>query len=120
MSPATRKKPGFFERLFGAPPQPHLAPTPDSRVTPDASRCVQCGVCGYNCPVGIPVRDYACRGRIVDLAECVQCGQCIEACPRGTLRWAVPGRDPQESRPELENLLAQYFSGEPAGGGRAP
>jgi heterodisulfide reductase subunit A-like polyferredoxin len=60
---------------------------PDSFVVPDAARCVQCGVCGYNCPVGIPVRDYAHRGRIVDDPACVQCGQCIEACPRGTLRW---------------------------------
>jgi len=64
---------------------------PDSFVVPDATRCVQCGVCGYNCPVGIPVRDYAHRGRIVDDPACVQCGQCIEACPRGTLRWGRLG-----------------------------
>ncbi len=64
---------------------------PDSFVVPDATRCVQCGVCGYNCPVGIPVRDFAHRGQIVDDPACVQCGQCIEACPRGTLHW---GRQP--------------------------
>jgi ferredoxin len=117
---AARKKPGFFERLFGPAPQPHLAPSPEARVTPDSSRCVQCGVCGYNCPVGIPVRDYACRGRIVDLAECVQCGQCIEACPRGTLRWAVPGRAHLETSPELDALLGEYFGGRPGPGGGAP
>lgn len=57
------------------------------RVVPDASRCVQCGICGYNCPVGIPVRDYAHRGLAVDDPHCLTCGQCIQVCPRGTLRW---------------------------------
>lgn len=57
------------------------------RVTADASRCVQCGVCGYNCPVGIPVRDYARQGLPVDDAACITCGNCIQVCPRGTLRW---------------------------------
>ncbi|MCP5094811.1 MAG: hypothetical protein GY943_04590 [Chloroflexi bacterium] len=57
------------------------------RVVPDASRCVQCGVCGYNCPVGIPVRDYAHRGLPVSDAACISCGNCINVCPRGTLRW---------------------------------
>ena len=57
------------------------------RVVPDASRCVQCGVCGYNCPVGIPVRDYACRGLPVSDPACISCGNCVNVCPRGTLRW---------------------------------
>lgn len=62
-------------------------PPPVGRVVPDASRCVQCGICGYNCPVGIPVRDYAHRGWPVDDPHCLTCGQCIQVCPRGTLRW---------------------------------
>jgi ferredoxin len=91
--PADQKqRPGFFLKLFGlgekAADAPHAAPSPDAHVTPDRTRCVQCGVCGYNCPVGIPVRDYARLGRIVDDVRCVQCGQCIEVCPRGTLRWS--------------------------------
>jgi ferredoxin len=57
------------------------------RVVPDPNRCVQCGVCGYNCPVGIPVRDYAHRGLAVDDPSCITCGNCIQVCPRGTLRW---------------------------------
>jgi ferredoxin len=83
------KQAGFFQRLFGWKEKPHAyaAPTPDSHVTPDPTRCVQCGVCGYNCPVGIPVRDYARQGKVVEDPRCVQCGQCIEVCPRGTLRW---------------------------------
>jgi Pyruvate/2-oxoacid:ferredoxin oxidoreductase delta subunit len=57
------------------------------RVVSDASRCVQCGVCGYNCPVGISVRDYARQGLPVDDPRCITCGICVNVCPRGTLRW---------------------------------
>ena len=57
------------------------------RVVSDPRRCVQCGVCNYNCPIGIPVREYAQRGLPVENAGCITCGQCILVCPRGTLRW---------------------------------
>lgn len=57
------------------------------QVTADATRCVQCGICGYNCPVGIEVREYARRGQNVTDCRCIACGACIEKCPRGTLRW---------------------------------
>ncbi len=63
-------------------------------VTADATRCIQCGICGYNCPVGIPVRDYARQGLPVTDASCITCGQCIAVCPRGTLRW-------EKAEPEL-------------------
>jgi ferredoxin len=87
---------------------------PDSFVVPDATRCVQCGVCGYNCPVGIPVRDYARQGHIVDDPACVQCGQCIEACPRGTLRWG--GLGPPQPWPSLliDLPLAGDYAEQPA------
>jgi ferredoxin len=57
------------------------------QVAADASRCVQCGICGFNCPVGIEVREYARRGQNVTDSRCITCGTCIEKCPRGTLRW---------------------------------
>jgi ferredoxin len=78
---------------------------PDSVVTPDATRCVQCGVCGFNCPVGIPVRDYAHQGQIVDDPRCVQCGQCVDVCPRGTLRWAPNPRPRRQQLHQLEEQL---------------
>jgi len=56
-------------------------------VVADASRCVQCGICGYNCPVGIHVRDYARQGLAVTDPSCISCGNCVNMCPRGTLRW---------------------------------
>ena len=106
------KQPGFLQRLFGPRPaaHPHAAPTPDAHVTPDGTRCVQCGCCGYNCPVGIPVRDYARLGRLVDDPRCVQCGQCIEACPRGTLRWSrshLEALTPPDER-EYQRLLQAF------------
>ncbi|NOZ50954.1 MAG: 4Fe-4S dicluster domain-containing protein [Chloroflexi bacterium] len=56
-------------------------------VTADATRCVQCGICSYNCPVGIDVREYARRGKQVTDSRCISCSACVNMCPRGTLRW---------------------------------
>lgn len=81
----------FFEKLQAlfqletGDQQPALAGL--RQVAGDASRCVQCGICGYNCPVGIEVREYARRGQNVTDPRCISCGTCIEKCPRGTLRW---------------------------------
>ena len=78
---------GIFGNLFTAATVATPGETSNlGLVVSDARRCVQCGVCGYNCPVGIPVRDYACRGLPVTDAACITCGQCIAVCPRGTLR----------------------------------
>ena len=52
-------------------------------------RCVQCGICAYNCPTGIDVRGYARRGLPVADAACLKCGACVARCPRGVLRFAV-------------------------------
>lgn len=77
-----------FKKLFtSSAKQPPVKTLELGRVVADASRCVQCGVCGYNCPVGIPVRDYARQGLPVDDPACIACGNCVNVCPRGTLRW---------------------------------
>lgn len=85
-----KKRPGFIQKLFGTGPAPGNTRVPGAYVASDPTRCVQCGVCGYNCPAGIAVREYARQGKIVDDPRCVQCGQCVEVCPRGTLRWEKP------------------------------
>jgi NAD-dependent dihydropyrimidine dehydrogenase PreA subunit len=56
-------------------------------VAPESSRCVQCGVCSFHCPVGIDVRAWVWRERPVDDNRCLTCGECIERCPRGLLRF---------------------------------
>jgi ferredoxin len=57
-------------------------------VVPDSSRCVQCGICSYNCPIEIDVRAYAWRGEPIKRNECLTCGECVARCPRGVLRFA--------------------------------
>lgn len=56
-------------------------------VVPDSARCVQCGICSYNCPIGIDVRAHAWRGESVKHSECLTCGECVARCPRGVLRF---------------------------------
>jgi heterodisulfide reductase subunit C len=56
-------------------------------VVPDSSRCVQCGICSYNCPIGIDVRVHAWRGEPVINSNCLTCGECVARCPRGVLRF---------------------------------
>ena len=56
-------------------------------VVPDSTRCVQCGICSYNCPIDIDVRGYAWRGESIKRSECLTCGECVERCPRGVLRF---------------------------------
>jgi ferredoxin len=56
-------------------------------VIPDQARCVQCGICSYNCPQGIDVRRHAWLGEPVRDSHCLTCGECVERCPRGALRF---------------------------------
>lgn len=55
-------------------------------VTPLPGRCVQCGICSWNCPVGIDVRSYARDSEPVLDPRCLRCGTCVARCPRGTLQ----------------------------------
>jgi ferredoxin len=68
--------PGAFSRTLA------LA---DAKVVPDAVRCVQCGCCTHNCPIGIDVRAHAWRGLPVYDSHCLTCGECVKRCPRGVL-----------------------------------
>lgn len=54
-------------------------------VMPEPSRCVQCGICSYHCPIGIDVRRHAWLGEPVKDSHCLTCGECVDRCPRGVL-----------------------------------
>jgi len=54
-------------------------------VVPDATRCVQCGICSYNCPIGIDVRGHVWLDSPVEDRHCLTCGECVARCPRGVL-----------------------------------
>ena len=56
-------------------------------VVPDASLCVQCGICSYNCPIDIDVRRHAWQGKPINNSRCLTCGECVARCPRGVLRF---------------------------------
>ncbi len=56
-------------------------------VVPEQSRCVQCGICSYNCPIGIDVRLHAWQGKPIQDSHCLTCGECVNRCPRGVLHF---------------------------------
>ena len=57
------------------------------QVVPDPTRCVQCGICSFNCPINIDVRRHAWEGVPVIHSECLTCGECVARCPRGALKF---------------------------------
>ncbi len=59
----------------------------EGHVVPDPSRCVQCGICSFHCPIEIDVRRHAWEGVPVKASHCLTCGECVARCPRGVLRF---------------------------------
>lgn len=68
-----------------------LALIEHGRIAALPGRCVQCGLCEYNCPVGIPVRRYSRVGSAIDDPACLKCGSCVARCPRHTLYYDLVG-----------------------------
>lgn len=60
-------------------------------VRPEPGRCVQCGICTFNCPVGIDVRRHVWISEPVIDSRCLTCGECVRRCPRGLLRFEAIG-----------------------------
>lgn len=58
-----------------------------ARVVAEQARCVECGICTYNCPLGIDVRRNVREGVPISDSACLTCGECVARCPRGTLRF---------------------------------
>ena len=54
-------------------------------VVPNPMRCIQCGICSFNCPQGIDIRQYSWHGQPVKDSRCLTCGECVARCPRGAL-----------------------------------
>jgi NAD-dependent dihydropyrimidine dehydrogenase PreA subunit len=60
-------------------------------VVPEPSRCVQCGICSFNCPMEIDVRRHVWQGESVKDRHCLTCGECVRRCPRRLLRFEEIG-----------------------------
>lgn len=56
-------------------------------VVPEPSRCVQCGICTFYCPMAIDVRRHVWLAEPVNDPHCLVCGECVKRCPRGLLRF---------------------------------
>jgi ferredoxin len=63
----------------------HIRTLVTGHVVPEQERCIQCGICSYNCPIGIDVRLHAWKGEEIKDPHCLTCGECVERCPRGVL-----------------------------------
>ncbi len=57
------------------------------QVVSDPARCVQCGICSFNCPVEIDVRQHVWLGQPVVHSRCLTCSECVMRCPRGVLKF---------------------------------
>jgi len=55
----------------------------------DPAKCVQCGICSYNCPIGIDVRAHVWDREPMINTQCITCGKCIALCPRGVLQFVA-------------------------------
>jgi NAD-dependent dihydropyrimidine dehydrogenase PreA subunit len=55
------------------------------QVVPDRTRCVQCGICSFHCPIEIDVRRHAWLGNPITDSRCLTCAECVKRCPRGVL-----------------------------------
>lgn len=73
--------------LFKTDAKKHAA-LATGQVVSDPTRCVQCGICSYNCPVGIDVRSHVWRDEAISHSRCLTCGECVARCPRGVLSFA--------------------------------
>jgi NAD-dependent dihydropyrimidine dehydrogenase PreA subunit len=56
-------------------------------VVTEKELCVQCGICTFNCPIGIDIRRHVWEGKAVQDSHCLTCGECLRRCPRGVLRF---------------------------------
>jgi len=85
-----KNKKVFFEDTH------HHATLSSGLVVPVGDRCVQCGICSFNCPIGIDVRAHVWENKSIQDSHCLTCGECVARCPRDVLhfeRIKIPRKD---------------------------
>ena len=58
------------------------------RITGDADKCNECGLCTRNCPMDIDIPRYIKNGQRVLLTECIFCQNCMAVCPNQALTYS--------------------------------
>ncbi|MEW6595759.1 MAG: nitroreductase family protein [Thermodesulfobacteriota bacterium] len=66
----------------------------------DEERCIQCGECVQDCPMGVLAMD-AYPG-MVNEAGCIRCQHCLAVCPTAAV--SILGKNPDDSVPLAGNL----------------
>ena len=69
----------------------NLAGWPALGLGADASRCIDCGKCSKECPMGLDVSGMVKKGDL-ETAECIDCASCADICPQGAITFGVKGR----------------------------
>ena len=54
----------------------------------EAEKCLFCGKCEHNCPVGAITLDRKNRTWTIDREKCITCGVCADGCPAHCLTLA--------------------------------
>lgn len=75
-------------KLFKSAAKQHVVLT-TGYIEPDVAKCVQCGICTYNCPIGIDVRLHVWQREPMKNNQCLACGECVARCPRGVLQFVA-------------------------------
>lgn len=55
------------------------------KISGDANKCTDCGLCSRACPMDINVSEYIRSNQRVLSSECILCLECVDACPKGVL-----------------------------------
>ncbi len=52
----------------------------------DSSKCIDCGLCEKNCPMGIELLRYKNEGKRILSTECILCTTCQDVCPKNAIK----------------------------------
>lgn len=58
-----------------------------AQLVAEHGRCVECGMCSFNCPIGIDIRRHVQQELSISDQRCLACGECVSRCPRGVLHF---------------------------------
>ncbi|MFH1619852.1 MAG: DUF362 domain-containing protein, partial [bacterium] len=73
----------------------------------DSGKCMRCGMCREECPVGAIREDFA-----IDKSKCIGCGKCAAGCPYG----AMQSSQKSSRGDNFQEKLADYAKGITAAG----